>query len=38
MGDFPAQDLALYVSSAEVQTRQDAGVDDLVQSIREPID
>jgi hypothetical protein len=28
----------LYVSGAEVQSRIHAGVDDLVQSIREPIE
>jgi hypothetical protein len=37
-GNLPAQDPALYVSGAEVQARLHSGVDDLVQSIREPVE
>ena len=38
IGDFPAQGLRLYVSSAEMQAGPDAGVDDLLEGIREPVE
>src|SRR5206468_5098622 len=38
IGDFPAQGLRLYVGSAEMQAGPDAGVDDLLEGIREPVE
>src|SRR5213080_1976862 len=35
---LPAENLRLYVGSAEVQARPDAGVDDLLEGIREPVE
>ena len=35
---LPAENLRLYVGSAEVQARPDAGVDDLLESVRESVE
>src|SRR5947207_14568922 len=35
---LPAENLRLYVGSAEVQARPDAGIDDLLESVRELIE
>src|SRR5205814_10639075 len=35
---LPAENLLLYVSIAEVQARPDAGIDDLLESVRESVE